>query len=104
MRKISRRAGKVLVAVAALYAGLSVALYAVMLRPPSEVASVFAHVPWPFWVALPMRPMWLHARAGALSVGDPAPPFDLASGDGKTRVSLESLRGRPAVLVFGSYT
>jgi hypothetical protein len=104
MDKVLRRFGMVLVAVAALYAGLSVALYAVMLRPPSQVASVFTHVPGPFWAALPMRPMWLRARAGALQVGDPAPPFDLASADGRSRVSLESLRGRPAVLVFGSYT
>jgi peroxiredoxin len=51
-----------------------------------------------------MKPMWMQARAGTLEVGDPAPPFDLATFDRKSRVSLESLRGKPVVLVFGSYT
>jgi hypothetical protein len=93
-----------LAVLAAVYVVLSAALYVVMLRPPATIASIFNHVPWPAWVALPMRPMWLHARGGALRVGDEAPAFDLASHDGTSRVSLASLRGKPAVLVFGSYT
>jgi len=100
----ARTAARALAAIAALYALLSAALYLVMLRPPGTIAAIFNHVPWPAWVALPMRPMWLRARAGALRVGDEAPAFDLASHDGRSRVSLASLRGKPAVLVFGSYT
>jgi len=91
-------------AVAVIYVLLSAGLYLVMLRPPGTIASIFNHVPWPAWVVLPMRPMWLQARGGALDVGDEAPAFDLPSQDGKSRVSLASLRGKPAVLVFGSYT
>jgi peroxiredoxin len=48
--------------------------------------------------------MWLWARGGALSHGDPAPDFTLPTQDGSSRVTLSSLRGRPVVLVFGSYT
>jgi len=93
-----------LAALAAFYVLLSAALYVVMLRPPATIASIFKHVPGPAWGALPMRPMWLHARGGALRVGDEAPVFDLASHDGRSRVNLASQRGKPAVLVFGSYT
>jgi hypothetical protein len=95
---------RTLAALAAIYLLLSAGLYLVMLRSPATIASVFKHVPGPAWVALPMRPMWLQARGGDLRVGDEAPAFELASHDGQSRVSLASLRGRPAVLVFGSYT
>lgn len=36
--------------------------------------------------------------------GELAPSFELTTPDGTTTVSLESLRGRPVVLAFGSYT
>ena len=103
-RGLAKVLARGLAALAAVYLLLSAALYLVMLRPPGAIASTFNHVPWPAWIVLPMRPMWLHARGGALQVGDDAPAFDLASHDGRSRVSLASLRGRPAVLVFGSYT
>jgi peroxiredoxin len=51
-----------------------------------------------------MERLWLRAREGTLRVGDTAPAFDLATFDKRSRVSLASLRGKPAVLVFGSYT
>ena len=104
MRRAVKRAGVVLAALAALYVGIAAALFAVMYQPPARIASVFNHVPWPFWVVLPMRPLWLHARQGALQVGDAAPDFDLATADKTSRVRLSALRGKPAVLVFGSYT
>jgi hypothetical protein len=104
VKRVARVLARATLAVAAVYALLSASLYLVMLRPPATIASVFNHVPWPAWVVLPMRPMWLHARGGSLQVGDEAPVFDLARHDGASRVSLASLRGRPAVLVFGSYT
>lgn len=36
--------------------------------------------------------------------GKPAPNFTLKSPDGKTTVELAKLKGKPVVLVFGSYT
>jgi hypothetical protein len=36
--------------------------------------------------------------------GDPAPDFELALLDGSATVKLSDLRGRPAGLIFGSYT
>ncbi len=68
------------------------------------IGSFFKRTPWPFFAALPMERLWLRARQGTLRVGDKAPEFDLATFDKKSRVSLSSLRGKPAVLVFGSYT
>jgi len=37
-------------------------------------------------------------------VGKPAPAFKLKSQDGKTEVELAKLKGKPALLIFGSYT
>ena len=94
----------VLAALAVLYVALSAALYAIMRQPPDVIGSFFKRTPWPFFAALPMERLWLRAREGTLRVGDTAPEFDLATFDKKSRVSLASLRGKPAVLVFGSYT
>jgi hypothetical protein len=105
MKPRSRRLVLVLVAGAVLYTVLSAALYTVMRQPPEVIGSVFKRTPWPFFAALPMERLWLRAREGTLRVGDTAPAFDLAAFDDKrSRVRLESLRGKPAVLVFGSYT
>ena len=93
-----------LVAAAVLYVVLSAALYAIMRQPPAVIGSVFKRTPWPVFAALPMERLWLRAREGTLRVGDAAPGFDLATFDKRSRVRLESLRGKPAVLVFGSYT
>jgi hypothetical protein len=93
-----------LVAGAVLYAVLSAALFAVMLQPPAVIGSFFKRIPWPVFATLPMERLWLRAREGSLRVGDPAPGFDLATFDKRSRVSLASLRGKPTVLVFGSYT
>ncbi|NJO54070.1 MAG: peroxiredoxin [Bacteroidales bacterium] len=43
--------------------------------------------------------MALEKRHGALSIGDPAPGFDLPT-DGGGRVSLADLSGRPVVIYF----
>ena len=37
-------------------------------------------------------------------VGKDAPAFKLKSQDGKAEVELAKLKGRPALLIFGSYT
>ena len=99
-----RRLVVVLIAVALLYVALSAGLYAIMRQPPEAIGSFFKRTPWPFFAALPMERLWLRAREGSLRVGDAAPEFDLATYDKSSRVSLSSLRGKPAVLVFGSYT
>jgi hypothetical protein len=99
-----RRITWVVAGVVVLYAALSAALFTVMTQPPEVIGSVFKRTPWPFFAALPMERLWLRARAGTLHVGDTAPGFDLATFDKKSRVNLEALRGKPAVLVFGSYT
>jgi hypothetical protein len=38
------------------------------------------------------------------ALGDPAPDFELRTHDGKDVVQLSKLRGRPVVLIFGSFT
>jgi hypothetical protein len=103
-KRWARRLILVFVAGAVLYAVLSAALFAIMLQRPYVIGSFFKRIPWPFFATLPMERLWLRARAGTLQVGDAAPAFDLATFDKQSRVSLQSLRGRPAVLVFGSYT
>ncbi|MHC4821171.1 MAG: hypothetical protein ACYTDX_05565 [Planctomycetota bacterium] len=47
---------------------------------------------------------WLHFTDATVSVGDPAPDFTLPMADDSTTLSLSTFRGRPLVLIFGSYT
>ncbi len=42
--------------------------------------------------------------AGQLQVGDAAPDFALTRLDGKEKVQLKKLQGKPVVLIFGSCT
>ena len=96
---------RILVAIAALYAALTMLLFGVMLQSPDRFAATMKHVPWPVFAALPFKPLWKVARAGQVSVGDMAPDFALESPDHKSSFRLSSLRGeKPVVLVFGSYT
>ena len=90
---------------AALY-GLAVGvLYAAMRRPPDQFTGFMARVPAWAMPALPFRPLWMSARAGALEVGEIAPDFALDTFDRAAKVRLGSFRGqKPVVLVFGSYT
>jgi hypothetical protein len=84
----------------------SAALFAAMLLPPVQFASIIAKLPAPVvFPVLPFQKLWGWARAGSLHVGEMAPDFHLSSHDGTTRVRLSEHRGvRPVVLVFGSYT
>ncbi len=86
------------------YGGTCAALYAAMRRPPERFAAVMKHVPLPAMMILPFETMWNRARAGTIAVGAQAPPFTLSTRDRTGTVTLASLRGKPAVLVFGSYT
>ena len=94
-----------LVAIAALYAALTMLLFGVMMQSPDRFAATMKHVPWPVFAALPFKPLWQVARAGQVGIGDLAPDFSLESPDHKSSFRLSSLHGeKPVVLVFGSYT
>jgi hypothetical protein len=97
---------KLAVVLLTVWLAASAALFAVMLLPPVQFASIIAKLPAPVvFPVLPFQRLWGWARAGSLQIGDTAPDFDLASPDGATRVRLSEHRGvRPVVLVFGSYT
>lgn len=95
----------VVVAFVAAYALTCGGYYYAMRRGPEAFGAVMAKTPDLAFVVLPMKPMWLSARKGRLSVGDPAPDFSLQRYDEPTTVRLSQFRGsRPVVLVFGSYT
>jgi cytochrome oxidase Cu insertion factor (SCO1/SenC/PrrC family) len=93
------------VALVVAYVLLFATVAAAMLQTPDRFGMFMRYAPAPLvWGALPAERMWLWARGGSLSHGDPAPDFTLPTQDGSSRVTLSSLRGRPVVLVFGSYT
>jgi len=92
---------------AVLWAICCVALYGVMRRPPERFGQIMARVPEQVaFLVLPFETLWMHARAGTLRVGDPAPDFTLAKLDKSEHVQLSSFaaKGKPVVLIFGSYT
>lgn len=49
-------------------------------------------------------PAHLHFSKAAVHQGEPAPDFTLRTNDALTSVTLSDWRGKPVVLVFGSYT
>ena len=77
-----------------------------MRQPPETFGRVMAKLPGPVpFLLFPFETAWMHARAGGLRVGDPAPDFSLLKLDKSERVRLSELnRAQPVVLVFGSYT
>jgi hypothetical protein len=96
---------------AGVYLATTAALALAMLQPPDRFGRIMGRVPEPLMMVmavLPFEPLWNWARSGSLEVGAPAPDFDLefasAGTDSRGRERLSSLRGRPVVLVFGSYT
>jgi hypothetical protein len=81
------------------------AFYGAMRLPPGQFCEVAARIPPMLMMGvIPFRPLWMHARAGALNIGDMAPDFTLPRQDKTGTVQLASLRGKPVVLIFGSYT
>jgi cytochrome oxidase Cu insertion factor (SCO1/SenC/PrrC family) len=46
----------------------------------------------------------LKPREGKLQIGDAVPAFELQDLQGKNPVTLENLKGKPTVLIFGSCT
>jgi hypothetical protein len=102
MKRLLLRALAVL---AAIWVLLTLALYGAMRQTPDAFGRVMAHVPLPFMMVLPFESLWIEARGGHVTTGDPAPDFRLPTLDHASQVQLSSFRGsRPVVLVFGSYT
>jgi hypothetical protein len=92
----------VLVAIYIVFTG---AVYAMMRANPGAFNQFMARLPMPLMIAVPFRPLWFHARAGALEPGQAAPDFELQRLHSGERVRLSSFHGqRPVMLVFGSYT
>jgi len=96
----------VLPTVVLLYAVFLGFVWWAMHQPPESFGWVMARMPGPaVFLLAPFETMWVHARAGRLNPGDPAPDFALMKLDKSERLRLSSLTARgPVVLIFGSYT
>ena len=106
-RVVARKIGWTLCVVAVVWVLACVFLYRTMQKPPEQFARVMSKIPGPVpFLILPFETLWMHARAGALQVGSPAPEFSLTKLDKSAQVRLSSLTAQrhPVVLVFGSYT
>jgi hypothetical protein len=102
MRKLLTRAAVVLVIIYVSFVGL---IWWAMHQPPETFGQVMKHMPDAVFLVAPFETMWMHARAGNLQTGDPAPDFSLVKLDKSANVQLSSLTAtEPVVLVFGSYT
>jgi hypothetical protein len=76
-----------------------------MHQTPEVFGHAMARMPRPAYFLFPFETMWIHARKGALSVGDVAPDLQVKTLDAKAPLQLASLwADKPVVLVFGSYT
>jgi len=89
-----------------LYVGFVATVWWAMQQPPETFGRVMSYMPGPVvFLLAPFETLWMHARAGTLHPGDPAPDFALMKLDKSERVQLSALTARqPVVLVFGSYT
>jgi len=88
-----------------LYGTSTAALYWLMRQPLDRFGAIMRHVPNVAMAILPFEPMWMSARTGSLQPGDAAPDFDLPTVDRARRVKMsDECRGKPLVLIFGSYT
>jgi len=87
-----------------LWSGFLLTIGWAMRQPPEKFGLVMMHVPMPAFFLFPFETMWSQARAGSVQVGEMAPNFTLPTLDHKSEVELSALRGKPVVLVFGSYT
>lgn len=99
------RALKLAAVPVALWVLLVGVLAIAMRQPPETFGRFMSYVPGPAMKILPFQKLYMHARAGRLRPGDPAPDFTLQSPDRKQQVQLSAFqRKQPVVLVFGSYT
>ena len=105
MRKPSRRTLSILaVALLLVWGGFLLTIGWAMRQPPEKFGRVMMHVPGPAFMLFPFETMWSRARAGTVHPGEMAPDFRLPTLDHQSEVNLAGLRGKPVVLVFGSYT
>jgi len=97
---------RVFAGVVVVYCCFGTYVWWAMHQPPETFGRVMARMPGPVpFLIFPFETAWLHARAGSLHNGDPAPNFSLLKLDKSERVQLSDLNQRqPVVLVFGSYT
>jgi len=94
-----------LLSLGALWLSLAGLLYFAMLQPPERLGRIMAKVSTKARKVLAVKPLWLLARRGSLTIGDAAPDFELPrlQEEGVVRLS-EEYRVKPVVLIFGSYT
>lgn len=106
LSRVRRMLLGLLITVAIAYLSFGLFIWWAMHQPPEVFGSVMAKIPGPVvFLLFPFERLWIHARAGALKVGDPAPDFSLLKVDKTGSIQLSSLnKQRPVVLVFGSYT
>jgi hypothetical protein len=105
MRKPGKRTLSVIaVVLLLLWGSFLVFIGWAMRQPPEKFGRVMMHMPMPVFFLFPFETMWTQARAGSVQPGDMAPDFRLPTQDHQSEVELSSLRGKPVVLVFGSYT
>ena len=108
--KLSPRAGMILlrigIGLAVLYVVFGSYVWWTMHQPPKKFARVISRIPKHFpFLLFPFETAWMHARAGQLTVGDPAPDFNLLKLDKRGTIQLSALnQSQPVVLDFGSYT
>ena len=105
MQKPSKRTVSIfLVALLCIWGSFLLLIGWAMRQPPDKFGRVMMHVPGPAFMLFPFETMWNKARAGTVEVGEQAPDFRLPTLDHQSEVELSALRGKPVVLVFGSYT
>lgn len=104
MTRLLRGAARLAAALAVIWVLFVTAMFFVMRQPPQRFGQIMKHVPMPTMMVLPFESMWNVARGGSLEVGEAAPDFTLPRSDKTGDVRLSAYKGRPVVLVFGSYT
>ena len=106
MRTLRRILLGVVLTLGVVYLSLGAIIWWAMHQSPESFGRIMAKMPQPaVFLLFPFETFWVHARAGVLKVGDPAPDFSLVKVDKSGSVRLSELNNqRPVVLVFGSYT
>jgi hypothetical protein len=105
--RVKKPAIAIVCVLATLWITCCLGLYHVMKGSPESFGRVMAKIPGPVpFLLLPFETLWMHARAGTLQAGSPAPDFSLAKLDKTATLQLSALtaQSRPVVLIFGSYT
>jgi hypothetical protein len=98
---------RILVVLIVVYVCFGAYIWWAMHQPPEAFGRVMSRMPAPVaFLLFPFETAWMHARAGTLRPGDPAPDFSLVTLDKTEQVRLSSFaeQHRPVVLIFGSYT